>query len=159
MDVHIETEIDAPASTVWNILAHQFTEMAAWTETLSESRTLAASEIPTSFKPAPDAPSPARETTSSFAKAIEIIVEYSEEDMRLRFDTANLPFILKSASNTQSVVSLGENKSKVMWDLAIEMRGIFKIMGPLMSNRFQKSFGGIQQELKYYAETGKVKVS
>ena len=156
MDVHIETEINAPASAVWKILAHQFTEMAEWTETLSESRPLMASEIPAGFTPAPDAPSPARETTSSFAKAIEVIVEYSEEDMRLCFDTANLPFILTSASNTQSVVSLGENKSKVMWDLVIEMRGVFKIMGSLMSNRFQKTFSSIQKELKYYVETGEV---
>lgn len=156
MDVHIETEINTPAAKVWQILAHQFAAMDVWTETLSECRALDASEIPAGFKPASGAPQPVRETTSSFAKAIEVIVEYSEQDMRLRFDTANLPAILSSASNTQRVVSMGENRCKIIWDLDIQMRGIFKIMEPLMKRRFLKSFGGIQQELKIYAETGKV---
>ena len=159
MDIRIETEIEAPARAVWEVLAHEFTEMAFWTKTLSVSRPLTASELPAGLSPAPNAPFPARETTSAFAKAVEVIVEYSEEDMRLRFDTANLPFVLKSASNTQHVVPLGENKSKVMWDLAIEMRGVFKVAEPLMRKRFQRSFGGIQQELKHYAETGRVKSS
>ena len=65
MQVHIETEINAPAEKVWQILAHQFADMADWTTTLSESRVVDSSELPKGLKIASNAPVPARETTSS----------------------------------------------------------------------------------------------
>lgn len=153
MQVHIETEINAPAEKVWQILAHQFADMADWTSTLSESRVVDVSELPSGLKIAPNAPVPARETTSSFAKAIEVISDYSEENMELRFEAANLPVILSTAANTQRVISKGANKSMITFDMNIGLRGIFKVMAPLLSRRFQKTMGGVQRDLKMYAET------
>ena len=62
MQVHIETEINAPADRVWGILAHQFADMADWTTTLSESRVVDVSELSGGIKIAHNAPVPARET-------------------------------------------------------------------------------------------------
>ena len=156
MKIHIETEINAPAKKVWQILAHQFGDMAVWTTTLSESRALDPSEIPEGVKVAPEAPVPARETTSSFAKAVEIISEYSETGMELTFVAANLPGILSSAANTQRVIPKGVNKCLITFDMNIEQRGIFKITNPILKRRFQSTMGKVQKELKVYAETGQV---
>ena len=156
MQVHIETEINAPAEKVWQILAHQFADMADWTTTLSESRVVDSSELPKGLKIAPTAPVPARETTSSFAKAIEVISDYSEEKMELTFHAANLPPILSEAANTQRVVSKGPNKRVLTFDMNIGLKGVFKIMTPILKRRFHTTMSKVQGELKVYAETGKV---
>ena len=155
MQVHIETEINTPAKKVWEILAHQFGDMAIWTATLSESRTIAANEIPDGFKPAPTAPVPARETTSKVVKAKEIITKYSEDKMTLTFEAADLPPIMASAKNTQRVIPKGSNKCLVSFDIRVESRSIFKLMNPILKHRFGSTMSGVQQELKVYAETGK----
>lgn len=152
MKVHIETEINAPAEKVWQILAHQFADMADWTPTLSESRVVDVSELPAGLKIAPNAPVPARETTSSFAKAIEVISNYSEENMELTFEAANLPPILSTAANTQRVIAKGANQSMITFDMNIGLKGVFKLLGPFLSRRFQKTMGGVQRDLKVYAE-------
>ena len=157
MELHIETEINAPADKVWQILAHQFGDMADWTTTLSESRVVDASDYP-NFKAAPTAPVPARETTSSFAKAVEIITEYDEEKKQLTFDAVGLPPFMSSARNTQRVIAKGPNKSVVSFDFRIGLKHIFNLMSPLLKSRFGKTMGGVQRELKVYAETGRVVV-
>ena len=158
MQVHIETEINAPAEKVWQILAHQFADMADWTNTLSESRIVDKNELPKGLKIAANAPVPARETTSSFAKAIEVISDYSEEKMTLTFEAANLPPILSTAANTQRVVAKDANNCLITFDMNIGLKGVFKIMTPVMKRRFQSTMGKVQQELKIYAETGQVAV-
>ena len=154
MEVHIETEISAPAEKVWQILAHQFADMADWTTALSGSRALAASEIPDGLTPAPTAPVPARETTSKVMTAIEVITSYSDEKMELTFEAAGLPPIMASARNTQRVVSKGDNKCVVSFDINIELRSIFKLMNPILKRRFGSTMSGVQRELKVYAVTG-----
>ena len=156
MQVHIETEINAPADKVWQILAHQFADMADWTATLSESRVVELSELPAGTKFAKNAPVPARETTSSFAKAIEVIHDYSEEKRELTFDALNLPPILSTAANTQRVIAKGDNKSVITFDMNLGLNGIFKILSPILKRRFFKTMSGVQRELKVYAETGQV---
>ena len=154
MELHLETEINAPAEKVWEILAHQFGDMADWTETLSESRVVDAGQYP-DIKAAPTAPVPARETTSSFAKAVEIITEYSEDNMQLTFEAVGLPPFMSSARNTQRVISKGANKSVITFDFRIGLKHIFNLMSPILKSRFSKTMSGVQRELKHYAETGK----
>ncbi|MEM7110925.1 MAG: SRPBCC family protein [Chloroflexota bacterium] len=159
MQVHIETEINAPAEKVWQILAHQFADMADWTTTLSESRVVEPHELPKGLKVAASAPIPARETTSSFAKAIEVISDYSERDMELTFEAANLPPFLSTATNTQRVTARGNDKCLLTFDMNLGLKGVFKILGPVLKRRFQNTMGGVQRELKVFAETGKVAIA
>ncbi len=156
MSLHIETEINAPAQKVWEILAHDFAGMAKWTTTLSDSREITGSEIPAGIIPAGNAPVPARETTSAIVTAIEVITKYSEENRELMFEAANLPMMLSSARNRQQVAALGDNKSKVSFDIDLQLRGIFKVMAPILKRRFSSTMGNVQQELKTYAETGQL---
>ena len=154
MELHIETEINAPATKVWEILAHQYGNIADWTATLSESRIVDASDYP-EFEAASTAPVPARETTSSFAKAVEIITDYSEDKMQLTFDAVGLPPFMSSAKNTQRVIAKSPNKSVLSFDIRVGLKHIFNLMSPLLQSRFNKTMSGVQRELKLYAETGK----
>lgn len=151
MELHIETEINAPADKVWDILAHQFGDIASWTSTLSESRIVNAAQYP-EFIAASTAPIPARETTSTFIKAVEIITEYSEEEMQLTFDAVGLPPFMSSARNRQQVIAKGPQRSVVSFDFSIGLKHMFNIMSPLLKSRFRKTMSGVQQELKLYVE-------
>ncbi len=151
MIVHIETEIDASADKVWKILAHEYADIADWTDTLSESRVVNVAELPDGYQIAANAPVPARETTSPFVKAIEVIYEYSEAKRELKFEALNLPPMLSHARNHQQVLALGENKSKVIFDIDLGFRHVFNLLAPLMKRRFHKTMSGVQQELSVYA--------
>ena len=153
MELHIETEIDAPATKVWKILAHQFGDIADWTATVKASRVVNADNYP-EFIAASTAPVSARETITSFATAVEIITDYSEEKMQLTFDAVGLPPFMSTAQNTQRVIAKGPEKSVVSFDFNIGLKHIFNVMTPLLKSRFHKTMGGLQHELKQYAETG-----
>ena len=153
MKLHVETEIDAPADKVWEIIAHQFGDIAEWAATVKKSHVVNASKYP-EFKPASTAPVSARETTTAFATAVEIITEYSEEKRCLTFDAANLSPFMSSARNTQRVLAKGSEKSVISFDIQIGLKHIFNVATPLLKSRFNKTMGGLQQELKQFAEIG-----
>ena len=154
MQVHIKTKINAPAEKVWQILAHQFDDIATWSSIVNESRRLSAGEIPAGFTPAPSAPVLGRETVSPALKAKEIITHYSEEKMELTFEAADLPPIMTYADDVQRVIPNGPNQCIVTFDIRMEPWGPLKIFNPILKGRFAKTMGGVQQDLKQYAETG-----
>ncbi len=159
MELHIETEINAPAEKVWEILAHQFAEIGEWSSTVKESRELSAGEIPSRFIPASNAPALGRETIAGpGVKLKEVITEYSEEKMELTFEGIDLPpLVFNSGKDTQSVISKGSNKCLLTFDVDMQPRGIFKVINPLLKRRMGSTFGAIQKELKVHAENDRAK--
>ena len=149
--VHIETEIDAPAEEVWAVLAHDFAEMDKWTATLSESRAVGANEIPDGLVPAPNALVVGRVTTSPVLTAYEIITEYDEAGMVLKFDAGNLPAFLSSAENTQSVIDLGADKSAIVFDARLALAPYLRLLNPVFGSRFSNTMLDLQDELKVTA--------
>lgn len=158
IEIHLETEIDAPAEEVWQILAHQFGDIADWSATVNESRSLTMDEIPDGFDAVPNAPAPARATVAGPGISLtEVITMYSEEAMELTFEGTNLPpLVFEYAKDTQRVIPVSANQSLLTFDVSVKTRGIFKAVNPLLARRFAASFGTVQQELKVYAETGSV---
>ena len=152
--VHIETEIDAPAEAVWAVLAHDFAAMDEWSAVVQEAREIDASEVPDGLVYAPHAPVVGRVTTSPVLTAYEVIVEYDEENMMLRFETGNLPAFLAYADDRQTVVSKGPNKSVVVFDVRLELAPYLRLFNPLFGSRFKSSMLGVQNELKHFVETG-----
>ena len=152
--VHIETEIDAPAEEVWAVLAHDFADIEEWTETVSESRAIDASELPDGLVPAENAPVIGRVTTSPVLTAYEIIVDYDEDAMMLKFEAGNLPALLSYADDRQTVVAKGENKSVVMFDARLELAPYLRLLNPVFGSRFEATMADLQQELKLYVESG-----
>ena len=154
LDIHLEKEINAPAEEVWGVLAHQFAEMDKWSATVDTARVLEDSEVPVGFDVAPDAPIPGRSTTAALGEIHEIFTMYSEENMEYTFRAAELPFLLSYAHNTHRVTALDNGKSLVTFELRLELAGVFKALTPILKGRFESTFGGVQEELKVYMETG-----
>jgi len=66
-----------------------------------------------------------------------------------------LPTFMSSARNTQHVLVQSPEKSLISFDFQIGLKHIFNIMAPLLKRRFTKTMGGVQNDLKFFAETGK----
>ena len=152
MNLLIETEIDAPAERVWYLLAHKFANIASWSSTVSASRELDRNEIAPHFDIAPSAPVAGRETTSKAGTFQEIIVEYSEADRMLLFDTDGLPGIFTTGTDRQQVTELGPGRSKVSFDVTMEARFPVSLVVPLLKRRMRKTFSLVQDELRIASE-------
>lgn len=153
MDVHIETQINAPADKVWDILGRRFAEIAQWASVVESSRAAESSEVPTDFEVDPSAPVPGRVTTTRLGTLTEILVKYSDDSREFIFKGANLPPIFSLAQNHSRIVEQGPDQSVVMFDITIEPRSIFKLFSPVLRRRFNATWGGVQRDLKRYAES------
>ena len=159
--VQIKTKINAPADKVWEILGHQFANISEWTSVVVTSKALTANEIPEgSYQPAESASVPARQTTSinkgKSATLTEVVTAYSDEHRELTFYGVGLPSFIAYASDKQSVISTGENECEVVFNVEIRLKGIFKLFKGAAKKRFAANFKKVQNDLKIYAETGKV---
>ncbi len=156
--MHIETEIEAPADKVWQILAHQFVDISEWSTLINESRLIPINEIPKGYEPTPSAPAPARQTESSIGPTlIEVITHYSEEEKKLTFEGADMPALFfVYAKDTQSVIPISEGKSKLTFDIDIKLRGLFQVFNSILESRFSSTMAEVQNDLKIYAETGQI---
>ena len=154
IDVHIETEINAPADEVWKVLAHQFSEINQWSATVEKSWAVDASDVPAGFEVAPDAPVAGRVTISPVLEATEILTMYSDENKEFTFRAAGLPFFVNLIQNTQRVVPIDDENSMITFDVHMEPSGIFKVINPILASRFGGTFGQVQQDLKVYVESG-----
>ena len=154
-EVHIETEIDAPAEEVWAVLAHEFADIDKWSSTVDESRVIDMNEVPEGWAVAQGVPVIGRETTSSAGTFREIFIMYSDEKMELTFRADGLPSIIARMTDTQRVIALDDDRSLLTFDVSMEASGIFKALGPVLSGRFASTFGLVQEELKAYVETGR----
>ena len=154
MKLHLEQPINASADKVWTVLAHQFEDIAAWSDTVNESRALDRSEIPADVKPAAHAPALGRETIAGPGiKLKEVITAYSEDNRELTFEGIGLPRIMRFAKDTQRVTATGANTCLLTFDVHVEPKGAFKVINPLLKRRMASTFSKIQQELKHYTES------
>jgi hypothetical protein len=154
MQITGHTIIDAPASDVWHVIAHQFAAIGQW-----------ASSIPSSYA-APEAPAPigaevgARVCATGvrgFQDVHEQFVSYDEEARRFAYEaTAGLPWILRHAKNQWQVFPVDEAHCQVEAQAVVDLRAFPGILlAPLL--RIQMTRLGQQtfEELKYYVEHGR----
>lgn len=153
--VHVETEINASADKVWEILGKNFAEIDQWTETISTSDAVSFQSVPEGFTAASAAPVAGRRTVSKKITATEILTAYSDENQTFTFKAADGPKFLGYAQNNSSVISLSENKSKVVFDIEVKLEGFVKVLAKKFQKKMIKTMTGIQQDLKVFAENGK----
>jgi hypothetical protein len=153
MQITSHTTINAPASDVWRVIAHQFDAIGEW-----------ASAIPTSYA-APDAPPPvgaevgARVCATSvrgFKDIREQFIAYDEEAMRFVYEaTAGLPWIMRHAENQWHVLPLDESHCRVEAQAVVDLRSFPGfILVPLLRMQMNRLGRRTFEELKYYVEHG-----
>jgi len=158
MEFQIKQEINASAEKVWDVLAHQFVEIAEWAPNIRSSRVINMSEIPEAFSVAESAPIPGRATPNPLGELIEVLTMYSEDDRSFTFDVTGPAPVFSHTQNTTKVIALDTNKCLVTFDLRLTPKGIFNLFSPILKRRFQTSkFGpaGMIEDLKVYVENNR----
>lgn len=153
--IHLEREVEASAEASWTVLAHQFGDVAVWSSKTEASRDMSPEEVPAHLTVDSNAPVPGRVVQSAkFGEIGETLVAYDEEARSLRFAGSGLPKLLPYAGNTQSVVALGEGRSKVVFDIYFVPKGPLKLLKGKIKKKFAAGLGQTLDELADYIETG-----
>ena len=160
--VRVETQINAPADQVWQVLGKEFADIAHWTSLVESSKAVAVGEIPahSPYTPAADAPIPARQTTSvnkgRTATLIEVVTMYSDEKRELKFYGVGLPKFIAFGGDKQSVVANSEATSTVIFNVELRLKGFFKLLKGKIEKRFAENLKKLQEDLKVYIEAEKI---
>lgn len=155
MRVYLQQDINASAETVWKIVGQQFANVADWASSLDYSKAIDAEDVPAGVHVAQTAPVAGRTTPNPLGELVEILTHYSDDDRTFTFTTFGLPPIITRMDNTTTVVELAPNLSRVTFTIEGELRGPFKLIGPLLQRRFATSKrgpAGVIEDLKRFAE-------
>lgn len=152
MQVHLETEIAAPADKAWAVLGSDFAGIDRWSSVVKTSRPIGHDEVPSSVTVARSAPVPGRETKTKVTLT-EVLTKFDDDRRSLTFVGTGLPPIVRRAENTQSIVETGPGSSKVVFEVEFDFKGPFGVLGPIMAKRMSSTFGAVQEDLKKYLET------
>jgi len=140
--------INASASQLWNILAKDYDKVGQWATAVEKSI------------PNPDVPEgEGRVCTTTFGNNKEVITHLDEQERSFTYavDFAKPPFFLEGIENTWTIEPNGNNQSIVRMSADVQIKTIVgKLAAPLIQRRMEKGFDGLLEELKYYAETGKI---
>ncbi|MBS1966574.1 MAG: SRPBCC family protein [Chloroflexi bacterium SZAS-1] len=143
--------IDAPATKVWRILAHEFDQVGRW-----------ASAIPVSHVAA-DQPAPAGAVVGGrvcatvvpgFRAVHEHFISYDEAGMRFSYAAADgRPRFVAQAINSWSVQPISSERCTVQARAVLEISALLGILlAPLLRYQLRRVSARSFEELKYYAE-------
>jgi len=144
-------DIDAPAARVWDILAHQYCDVAAWTDAVQKSWEMDASLVPPNVVVAPEAPVAGRMVVTPLGQLAEVLIEYSEYERTFTFLALGVPGIITRSTDTTYVV---ETDTGCRVELHIEMvfKGPFKLLDPVLKRRIGNVLNPFLADLKRHAE-------
>jgi len=108
LKVYIETEINASAGQVWEILGKQYVDISKWSNFVDTSYSVSAEDLPEGYTALPNAPVAARVTVAGKKgnKAIEVLTIYNDETRELKFYGEGLPGFIEFVSDHQRVESI-----------------------------------------------------
>ncbi len=154
MKVIKKIKIKQPIDKVWKIWAEEFDKAGIWMaqvdHTLQKTNGTKVEDAPMigrvcNFTPNPDG-----------AKAIEDIIMYDPVNykMNLRVVAENVPIPLKQNIFESSLKKLSDNETEIVIDANIELKWNGYLLYPIIKNGFNKSYGELLEELKYFIEKG-----
>ena len=148
MEVIRKINVNASASQLWTILAEEYDRVGEWTSEIEQSA------------PNPDLPVGEGRVcvTPGFGDVKETITKYDEQDREFSYaaEIGNFPFFVKEVGNTWRVEANG-NGSIVHMHMKGRLLPVFaQLMGPIMKRQMAKSADIVLEELKYFAENGRV---
>ena len=154
MTIDKTIHINAPAERVWDVLAHQFHDAAAWASAISHSGPRDAGPL------AGDAPfaQNGRACQTSLGPFRETIQHYDETARTYGYTAEGdkMPFFVKSLQNNWTVRPNGPNRSTVVMEMEARLLPVFaQLMGPIMKRQFDTVLTETTDDLKVYIETGR----
>ena len=157
MNISKSIVINQPAALVWKVVGEEFEQAHLWMGPVKHSYALDALDQGT--KPA-SAPVSGRVCELGNGpkglQAEEVISEYNDEGRYLVMDVVpkNAPKLLPIHKNTvkMTVLHMGHNQSKVLFDATPDLKILGKILSPVLKLGLGKAFGDILKDLKKYCE-------
>lgn len=146
--------INVDAYKIWEIIGPGFNDVSNWSRAVDHATT--------SGKPAFEGASCSNRAcdlnASGFNKISETIIEYSESQYKLGYTVdEGLPGFVLYMANHWQVIKVGPNQSKLQMNITARMK---PLIGFLMGGMFRKNINKVLEEiiedLKIYAETGKI---
>ena len=152
--VYQERKIDVSAERLWEIVGHGFANLGDWSSLVDKSIGSGKSDIPGAVCEA----RVCELNSDKIDKVSEKLDYYKDEEKTLSYYVeGGLPKAIKLARNHWQVISLGENQSKLKMTVTIEMDNLIGFLFSwLVKKQFGKSLPTIFDDLKVFAETGKI---
>lgn len=145
--------IDAPAATVWRVIAHEFAEIGKWATAIPSSTPLDDFPAPTT---APVGGRACSAAVPGFRTVHEQFTEYDEANMRFRYRAvAGLPTLIRQAENIWSVQPLTADSTRIEICSELELnRVVGWCLGPILQWQINRIGKATLEELKYFIEEG-----
>jgi Polyketide cyclase / dehydrase and lipid transport len=153
MHLHFSNQItiNAPATKVWRVLAHEFASIGQWVSAIPHSQ--AVTDIP-ALDGAQVAGRVCATAVPGFDAVQEQFMYYDEQAMRFAYQaTDGRPWFVKRAENHWVVRSLGPQISVAESRAELELSlfpGVF--LSPLLKLLIGRVAAQFSEELKYYVE-------
>jgi len=149
MQIINSIKIEAQVNTLWKILADDFSDISQWTSLVNTS------------SDNPELPKGGGRTCQLHDGAVahETLTDVnpSRHSFTHEVKLSRMPFFMKSMKNTWRIEANGKNQSTVTFEINVKLLPVFaQVMGPLMKMQFNKLANTIFEELKCFAESGKI---
>ncbi len=157
MKIDLKTQISCPIDELWAQVADDFTAIERWSETVITSQALHPDES-VSGSPMAGRYCTFTDDPDGFA-ARETITYYDKHDYVLKFDVVpvHAPKAIPIRKNQVEVTlrAHGPGETELRWVVAPDLKPHGYLLYPMVKLGLSKSFRGILDELKEYAERGR----
>ena len=151
MKLNKSIQINAPASVVWHLIAHEFQNVSKWSSSVTHSEEVTGRII------LEDADVSGRVCKSPYGDQIEAFTHFDEDGMTFTYEPEGQTFIVPRAANTWKVEAMGDGACVVSLNLEVELLPVIGILVHIPLQIFlRKVLRENMEELKYYVETGTV---
>lgn len=150
MKIVKELIINASIDKAWQILGHEFADAHKWASVVNHSESRGGSlNGSTCGERGCD--------ISGMGKTREKLIKYSDADHLLSYTVPEgMPSMVKYATNTWQLTSLGQSKTRLNMEMDVTLGGILGfMMKPMMKMMMGKMAKVTTDDFKYYVETGK----
>ncbi len=153
MNIRQQITIDAPLEHVWNLVANQFDAIGDWVSPVHSS----------SKRPGParidGAPCAGRVCNTEMGPITEEITEFDATNGVIAYSAEGerMPFFVRTMHNRWTLKRRIDATTDVEMHIEARLLPPFGLlMGPIMKMQMGKMSGFAMEEIKHYAETGRV---
>ena len=151
MEIKKEVIINKSIKEAWHLLGEQFTEVDKWSRVINHSAAQNGKSLNGSSCTERGC------DISGMGEVKEKLLVFSPDAYQLSYQIfEGLPSMVKYAENNWTLLSQGNNKTKLSMRLKADTQGLMgAIMKPMMKMNFSKMGDGLIEDFKFYLENGK----